>query len=111
MMPVMPATSAEKGATGRRASQALQVGLGVGAHGEEGGVAERNLPGEADQQHQAEADDGVDADEGELRHPVFGQQPGCGDQRQQRAPRTRSLAAVLEQMSCVTGLEYEMLAA
>jgi hypothetical protein len=59
-------------------------------------VAQRELAGEARQQHQPQADDAVDEHEGQLRQPVFGQQPGRGQQGS-AAGRTRTLAAVLGQ--------------
>ena len=46
----------------------LQIGGGIGADGEKGGVAERRLPGKAGQDQQPDADGGVDADEHQLAH-------------------------------------------
>jgi hypothetical protein len=88
----------------------LQPGLGVGAHGEEAGVAERHLAGEAGQQHQAEADDGVDADEAELRQRIFRQHEGRGEQGHGQRGVPELLAAVLEQRDVllVAGFEQEM---
>ena len=68
----------------------LQQRLGVGADGEERRVAERDLAGEADQQHQAEADDGVDADELQLRQHVLADQPAARRAAAAPAGRTRT---------------------
>ena len=73
-------------------------------------MTERNLAGEAGQQHQAEADDGVDADEGDLRQRVFRQQKRRGNQGNGQGGVPETLAAMLEQgdVLLVACLEYEM---
>jgi hypothetical protein len=92
---------------GEGPAELLQVGLGVGAHGEEGGMAERDLAGEADQDHQADAGDRIDPDEDQLRDPVVGQQPRGGGEREQQRAVPEYLAAMLEQADVllVIGLE------
>ena len=71
--------------------------LRIGAHAQEGGVADREQPGEAGQHHQPEADDAVDQDEGQLRQAVALQPPGCGDQRQHQQRIPDPVATVLGQ--------------
>ena len=72
-------------------------------------MAERDLPGVADQQHQPETDDGVDADEMELRqHVAADQERRCEQQHAEQAV-PEDLSAVLEQADVlvVIGLEDE----
>ena len=75
----------------------LQQRLGVGADRQECRMAERDLPGVADQQHQPEADDRVDADEMQLRQDVFAQQERRGEQQNAEQAVPEHLSAVLEQ--------------
>jgi hypothetical protein len=53
-----------------------QVGRGVGAQTDEGRLAERGQAADAGQQHQADGDDGVQADVVEQRDVEFGQHSG-----------------------------------
>ena len=48
----------------------LQIGRCIRADGEKGGVAQRGLPGESGQDHQADANGGVDADKDQLADEV-----------------------------------------
>jgi hypothetical protein len=72
-------------------------------------VPDRELPGEAGQQHQPQADDAVDQHEGQLRQPVLGQQPGRGDQHRTQEAIPEHVAAVLGEGDVlgVAGLEDE----
>ena len=108
---------ADRGREQRRAGQrhherhaaGLQQRLGVGADREEGRVAERDLPGEADEQHQPEADDRIDEDEVQLRQDVLAGDERRGEQHQAQQPVPEELPAVLEQADVlvVAGLEDE----
>ena len=53
--------AAQASASGNGTPALDQHRLGIGADAEERRMAERELAGEAGEQHQAEADDGVDA--------------------------------------------------
>ena len=75
-----------------RPAGVAEHGFGVRADAEERGMAEREQAGVAGEQHQPEADDGVDQHEGELGEPVLGEQPRRGEQRERRAGRTRTPA-------------------
>ena len=72
-------------------------GFGVRADAEERGVAEREQAGVAGEQHQAEADDGVDQHEGELGEPVLGEQPRRREQRGDEQAVPERLPAVLDE--------------
>ena len=60
-------------------------------------MAEREQAGVAGQQHQAEADDRIDEDEGELGQPVLGHEPRRGEQRQHQQAVPERLPAVLDE--------------
>jgi hypothetical protein len=87
----------------------LQQRLGVGTRREKRRVAERNLAGITDQQHQAEADDRVDADEVKLRQHIAADQVRRCEQHQEKQPIPEDLSAVLKQADVlrVIGLEDE----
>ena len=72
-------------------------------------MAERDLPGIADQQHQPEADDRIDADEMQLREHVLADQERRRDQQRGEHAIPEDLPAVLEQANVlvVVGLEDE----
>jgi len=61
----------------------LQIGGGIGADGEKGGVANGRLPGEAGEDHQSDADGGVDADEDQLADDIAGENK-WRDQKQRK---------------------------
>ena len=87
----------------------LQQRLGIGAGREERRMAERDLPGVADQQHQPETDDGVDADEMKLREHVAADEERRGEQQHAEQAVPEDLSAMLEQADVlvVIGLEDE----
>ena len=92
-----------------RYALALHEAGGVGTDGEEGGVAKGGLPGEARQDDQRHADDGVDEDEHHLALEVAADQIGRGDHHRQQHAVGPPVAAVLQQLDVlvVVGLEDE----
>ena len=60
-------------------------------------MAEREEAGVAGEQHQAEADDGVDQHERQLGEPVLGEQPRRGEQREHEQAIPERLPAVLDE--------------
>ena len=87
----------------------LQQCLGVGSDREECRVAERDLPGVPDEQHQPEADDRIDADELQLREDVAADEIRHRKQEHAEQPIPEDLAAVLKQADVlgVVGFEDE----
>jgi hypothetical protein len=86
-----------------------EVGVGVGADRQEGAVAEADKPGEADQQHQADAGDRQNEDLSEFADIEDRQQPRRRQHRQPEQAVPEDLAAVLEQTDVVEigGLEQD----
>ncbi len=81
--------------------------LRVSPDPEKGRVAQREQAGEAGQQHQAQAGNRIDQDEGQLGQPVFGEQPGCGQQQQQQGAVPEDMAAVLGEIDVLTVVSLE----
>src|SRR3972149_9643526 len=75
----------------------LEIGLGIGAHGEERGVSHRYLAGVSDQQHQSESHYGIDPDEDQLRDKVVGKYPRRQQQRDAQHGVPELLATVAEE--------------
>jgi hypothetical protein len=72
-------------------------------------MADGEEAGETGQQHQPQADDAVDQDEGELGQQVFRQQPRRCQQPQAQQPVPEDMAAVLGELDvlAVVGLEMK----
>ena len=63
---------------GKRHPHIAKYRLGIGAHPQKRGMAERKQTGKTREQHDAQRRNAVDDHKGELRQPVFGKQPGSG---------------------------------
>ena len=87
----------------------LQIARRIGADRQKGGVAERGLPGEAGEDHQADADGGVDADEHQLADQIARQHERRDQQKRQQDAVGNDVAAVRKQPDVVfvIGLEEE----
>ncbi len=90
-------------------AQVDQHALRVGPGAQEGRVPDRELPGEAGQQHQPQAHHRIDEHEVELREPVFVERPGRGQQREAEQRIPEAVPAVLGERDVlrVAGLEEE----
>ena len=86
----MPASDAEPGV---EAELRAEHGDRIGAQAEEGGVAERHQPGEAEQQVEAHGEDREDEDLGDQRARIVGQQERQRQQHEQRDERRGARAA------------------
>jgi len=93
----------------KRKAQVGEVGLGIGPHAHEGGLTDRDLAGVARQQHQAQAHDGVDQHETELRQPVLLKQHGRNQQHRHQCAVPESMTLMLGERDIllVAGLEDE----
>ncbi len=92
-----------------RYALALHEAGGIGADRQEGGVAQRGLAGEAGEDDQRHAHDGVDEDEDDLALQVAAHEIGRGDGHRQQQAVGPPVAAVLQQLDVlvVVGLEDE----
>src|ERR1041384_7362482 len=70
-------------------------------------MSERDLPGIADEQHQPEADDRIDADELQLREHVAADQIRRGEQQHAEQAVPEQLPAVLEQADVLVVVGFE----
>ena len=71
----------------------LQIARRIGADGEKGGVPERRLAGEAGQDHQPDADGGIDADEHQLADEIARQHERRDRQQRQQHTVGNDVAA------------------
>jgi hypothetical protein len=92
---------------GERNASVHHDGFGVRSHPQKCRVSQGKQAGEASQQHQAQAHDGVNEHEGELGQPVFLDHPRCRQQEQQQQAVPEHVPAMLGQLDVlvVVGLE------